>query len=463
MKGLLIAGTHSGVGKTTVTLALMAAFRRLKLTVQPFKVGPDFIDPGHHTAVTGRPSHNLDGWMLPRSENLRIFAERSRGADVVVVEGVMGLYDGASGLDESGSTAQMAKWLNLPILLVADARSMAGSLAAVALGYSRLDPGLTWAGLLANRVGSLGHMEMLAEAMTRVPGVPFLGGLSRTPDIGLGERHLGLITADETIWTDVEINRLADWIEKGLNIEELLCSLPDLDPGRTQHDELAPVADGSDRIRLGVARDEAFCFYYDENLTRLEQAGAQLVFFSPLHDSGLPEALTGLYIGGGYPEIFAAELSNNRSMREGVKAFGSLGFPVYAECGGLMYLGRSIRDNKDTTWPMTGLLPLDVRMLERRRSLGYRDVELTGETILGRPGLRARGHEFHYSEITEAGPMHSVYQTRDRKGIFCETEGFMHGRVLAGYVHLHFGSRPEMAANFVAACRAARAEGNAHD
>ena len=450
MKGIVVAAPHSGSGKTTVSLALMAALRRRGYVVQAFKVGPDFIDPGHHSAVTGRLSHNLDGWMLSREDNLRIFRRYAAGADFVVVEGVMGLYDGAEGQSETGSTAQMAKWLDLPVLLCVQARSMARSLAALAFGFVRFDPDLSWAGLVANQVGSPSHTQYLSEAMASFPDLPFWGGLVRDAEIGLPERHLGLVTAQETAFSPEADGRLADWLENGLDMDGLLAALPE---------KMVPISTdfsspGEDqRIRLGVARDEAFCFYYQENLRRLEAAGAVLVPFSPLRDMCLPAGLDGLYIGGGYPELYAAALAANHDLRRDISVFGRSGRPVYAECGGLMYLSRCLEDLEGRTWPMVGLLPFEIRMLKRLKSLGYRQVTFSGPTPLGPSDLTARGHEFHYSEISKADAVHTVYSVTDRHGRLVDAAGSMMGNVLGSYVHLHFGSQPKLAPNMVTACR----------
>ena len=450
MKAFVVAGTQSGTGKTTVSLALMAALRRRGLKTAAFKVGPDFIDPGHHAQIIGRPSHNLDGWMLSREENQQIFRRWASGADAVVVEGVMGLYDGYDGLSEAGSTAQMAKWLGLPVLLCVDSRSMARSLGAVALGFYCFDPDLTWAGILANRVGSDRHLMYLEQALSTVPSLTFRGGLRRKAEIALPERHLGLVTAEESQWEDEAVSRLADWIEDGFDLDRLWADLPVMslpDPEPESFESPQP------RARIGVARDEAFCFYYHENFRRLEQAGAELVFFSPLRDERLPANLDGLYFGGGYPELFAAQLSKNYRMREDVLRLGQAGRPVYAECGGFMYLGRRLGDLEGRSWPMTGLLPVEVTMLDRLKSLGYRQVVLREDTPLGPAGTRVRGHEFHYSEVARADSVHSVYDVEDKDGRMKDVFGYLAGNVLASYVHLHFGSNPQAAQSFVDACQ----------
>ncbi|MFA5111813.1 MAG: cobyrinate a,c-diamide synthase, partial [Desulfobaccales bacterium] len=308
-RGLVIAGTQSGVGKTTVTLGLMHALARRGLAVQPFKVGPDFIDPGHHTRAAGRLSRNLDGWMLSREANEALFRRQARQADVAVVEGVMGLFDGYDGLSEAGSTAQMAKWLGLPVLLVVDARAMARSAGALVYGFAGFDPDLTLAGVVFNRVGSATHLTFLRQALASVPGVYCFGGLPRDGELAIPERHLGLTTIEDHPLGEAYLSRLADWLEAHLDLEGLLAALPRLAlPGEPVLEAAPPT------VRLGVARDRAFCFYYPENLELLASFGAELVFFSPLDDRELPSDLHGLYLGGGYPELNAETLAANETM-----------------------------------------------------------------------------------------------------------------------------------------------------
>jgi cobyrinic acid a,c-diamide synthase len=454
VKGLVIGGAASGAGKTTLTLALIAALRRRGLIVQPFKVGPDFIDPGHHALAAGRPAHNLDGWMLGRGESLQIFARHATGADVAVVEGVMGLYDGFDPQGEAGSTAEMAKWLGLPVLLTVGARSAARSLAALAQGFHGFDPGLSWVGLVANQTGGPRHAEILRQAMELVPGLPFLGALPRRPELGLSERHLGLVTAEEGGMSAESLAGLADWLEAAVDVEALLAALPEValpdPPAPAQGFSGAPV-------RLGVARDAAFCFYYEENLRRLAEAGAELVFFSPLADPALPPDLAGLYLGGGYPELFAEGLAANARLRGQIAKAGRAGLPIYAECGGMMYLGRTLVDLERRTWPMAGLLPLATRMLPRLRTLGYRAVTFNQDTPLGPAGTSARGHEFHYSEIAELTPapgfMATAYAVSGREGALADCPALLTANTLASYVHLHFGSNPALAPALVERCR----------
>jgi len=459
IRGIVIAGTQSGVGKTTITLGLISALRRRGLAVQPFKVGPDFIDPGHHTRAAGRASQNLDGWMLSRDANLALFRRHATAAQVAVVEGVMGLFDGYDGLSEAGSTAQMAKWLNLPVLLVVDARSLARSAAALVHGYATFDPELALAGVVFNRVGSAAHLNYLEQALSGLEGIRCIGGLPREAELAIPERHLGLFTTEDHPLEESRLEHLADFLEQNLDLDGLLAALPVLSfPPETpvigaSPLNARPLTPAPSSVRLGVARDPAFCFYYEENLELLAQSGAQLVPFSPLTDRELPENLHGIYLGGGYPELYAARLAANESMKRSIAAQAAAGLPIYAECGGLMYLSREIEDLEGRSHPMAGVLPLRVRMLPRLKALGYREITLTGPGLLGPAGTRARGHEFHYSEIAaELEDLPRQYSITARQGQDAAPEGFSVNNVLASYVHLHFGSNPEIARHLVGRC-----------
>jgi cobyrinic acid a,c-diamide synthase len=447
MKVLLVAGTHSGCGKTSVALGLMAALRGKGLRVQPFKVGPDFIDPGLHELAAGRPSHNLDGWMLPRSTVEDIFARYAADADVAVVEGVMGLFDGFSATSEEGSSAEIAKWLGLPVLLVVDARAMARSAAAMVKGYAEFDAGLPFAGAVMNRVGSEHHGKALADAV-EAAGFACLGLLPRREEITLPSRHLGLTTARDLPDGEARIQELGTWLAQHMDLDGLLARLPDASPA-TPADPPLP----THRARIGVARDAAFCFYYGENLRLLEQAGAELVFFSPMADKDLPPDLGGLYLGGGYPELNAPDLAQNAGLRRQIAAFCASGRPVLAECGGFMYLMESLTTVNGQIFPMAGVYPFRAVMNERRAALGYRQVTTSQDSLLGPAGTLARGHEFHYSRLEDADyDQAELYLVEDRRGRSDRPEGFVRDGVLGSYIHLHFGSGPHLAANFVSAC-----------
>jgi cobyrinic acid a,c-diamide synthase len=430
----------------------MAALTARGHTVAPFKVGPDFIDPGHHSRITGRVSRNLDGWMLSQAYNLDSFARHTADADIAVVEGVMGLFDGYDGRSEAGSTAQMAKWLGLPVVLVVGARSMARSAAALVQGFEGFDDALSFAGVLFNHLGSDRHLTYLKEAMDGHVRMPVLGGLMRDQSIEIPERHLGLVTREDHALSAETRTRLAGLIENRLDLDALLRMLPDVDlkeGAATPANGATPAA-----VRIGVARDAAFCFYYADNLELLAASGAQLVFFSPLSDGRLPEGLDGLYFGGGYPELHAGVLAANRTLRQQIRQLSRKNMPIYGECGGFMYLCREMGDTEGTVFPMTGCLPFGTRMLDRLKALGYREITQTRETVLGPAGQTMRGHEFHYSTIAD-GAMDGAgaYRTTDRSGMDRAAEGLVAGQTLGSYVHLHLGSCPQAAQHFVIACR----------
>jgi cobyrinic acid a,c-diamide synthase len=452
-KGFVIAGTASGSGKTTLTLALLAALAARGYRLAPFKVGPDFIDPGHHARLAGTASRSLDGWMLTKAYNQSLFERCRREAAVAVVEGVMGLFDGYDGRSEAGSTAQMAKWLGLPVLLVVDARSMARSAAALLQGFERFDPDLRFVGVIFNRVGSPRHLTYLRDAMRGHVAMPCLGGVPRDPGVAIPERHLGLHTAEDHPLDQDTVARLAHLAEAHIDVNALT-ALPDIAPMPFTAEEPAPRHSAA-RVRIGVARDTAFCFYYPDNLELLEQAGAEIVFFSPLADRGLPEAIDGLYFGGGYPELHASVLSENRPMREAVRGCCREGMPIYGECGGFMYLCDGLTDMEGRAFAMTGCFPFRTRMLSRRRALGYREIRLRRLSLLGPAGLTARGHEFHYSELGDSdGTVATVYEAAPRTGDAPTDEGFQVYATVGSYIHLHFGSNPAMACHFADHCRA---------
>jgi len=436
----------------------MAALRRRGLTVAPFKVGPDFIDPGHHTLIAGRGSRNLDGWMLTQAYNHNNFNRHAAGCDVAVVEGVMGLFDGFSGNDEAGSTAQMAKWLNLPVLLVVDAASMARSAAALVQGFEGFDPQVRFAGAVFNNLGSEGHLAYLKAAMDAYVRMPLLGGLMRDQKLHIPERHLGLTTAEDRPLSPEQVEMLVDHIEVGVDMDGLMERMAEVKP--LQRSSAAPRRPEQVIVRVGVARDRAFCFYYPDNLELLTTAGIELVPFSPLSDTQPPEDLDGIYLGGGYPELHAKVLAENQTMRTEIRNCSRRGMPIYGECGGFMYLCRDLEIQDGQCYPMCDCFPFRARMHTRLRTLGYRQVQLQADTLLGRKGQWLRGHEFHYSALSDpdaAGRTDTVYAVSSRKGSDGRPEGYITHQTLGSYIHLHFGSRPECAQAFGAACRAYRA------
>lgn len=476
MQTFVIAAPASGSGKTTVTLALLAALRRRGLEVAPFKVGPDFIDPGHHAAASGRLSRNLDPWMCGEDGVQRSFALGCVGAEVAVIEGVMGLFDGADGGSEAGSTAAVAKLLGAPVILVIDAKGQARSVAALIKGFSEFDPALTVAGIILNRVASPRHAELLLAAHASVPGLPpLLGVLPREPQIALPVRYLGLVTAEVAPENAVFYERLAEWFEAGVDVDGLLnCSSPPPLTGGGRgvgeattatefHRQLPPLPNppppggrgqSQEKVRIAVARDEAFSFCYPENLELLEAAGAEIEFFSPLRNHHLPAGISGLYLPGGYPELYAPQLAANLPLLQAIRAAASAGMPIYAECGGLIYLSGGVDGAaSDYLQPFVALFPAWARMLPQRKALGYRQVTFRFDTILGPAGTVARGHEFHYSEVAIAPEVPRSYAVGRADGQELEDEGYALNNVLASYIHLHFASHPLLAASLVQSCR----------
>lgn len=450
---LVIAGERSGVGKTTVTMALLAALTRWGDRVQSFKVGPDYIDPMFHQFITGRACRNLDPLLTSETYVQQCFAEASQNAEFALVEGVMGLFDGASGREDVASTAHVARLLNLPVLLVLDCARMSRSVAAIAHGYCSFDPRLHLAGVVLNRVGSDRHLILLKEALEPL-GLPILGVLHRQDEITLPDRHLGLVPTDELPELGQLCDRLASLAETSFDWNQLRpllkiskCELPPAASADTSTNIQHPTS----KIRLAVARDRAFSFYYADNLDLLERLGAELVFWSPLHDTALPENADGLYFGGGFPEVFAAELAANSAARAAVGAAIQAGLPTYAECGGLMYLSQSIVDFAGNSWKMAGILPT-AAVMGKRLTLGYRRAIAQQDTFLYRQGETFWGHEFHRSSLTNLSknPLYHLQPYNPQSPIF--SEGWQLPNLQASYLHVHWGARPVVAARFVAAC-----------
>ncbi len=457
---IVVAATGSGAGKTTVTVGLVAALRVRGLRVAVFKCGPDYLDPTYHARAAGRTSHNLDGWMMGREAVVATFSRAARDSDIAVIEGMMGLFDGATPTSDEGSTAEIAKWLDAPVLLVVDASGMARTIGAFATGFARFDPALRLVGLVCNRVGSGGHLDLLRAASQVIPVV---GGLPQNSAAAFPERHLGLFTADEKSVPDENIaawgKLTAEWFDLDAIISSARAASPIMRDASTA-EAPAPDAESLDapRCRIGVALDDAFHFYYEDNLSRLRSLGAEIVNFAPSRDHSLPE-VDGLYFGGGYPEAVAGELSSNRSMLEAVRAFASAGGPIYAECGGLMYCSQAIRTLDGKSFPMLGLIPGETVMSNRLQALGYVEVETRAPSILGPAGVRFRGHQFRYSTLQpEALGVECVYTVTPRWGGGPFAEGYRVGNLVASYVHAHWASNPNIARTLVKACSAWRAK-----
>ncbi|MEV8526932.1 cobyrinate a,c-diamide synthase [Streptomyces sp. NPDC052000] len=483
---LVIAAPSSGSGKTTVATGLMAAFAQAGLAVSPHKVGPDYIDPGYHSLATGRPGRNLDAYMCGPELVAPLFAHGARGCDLAVVEGVMGLYDGASGLGELASTAQVSKLLRAPVVLVVDASSQSRSVAALVHGFVSFDPQVRIGGVILNKVGSDRHEALLREAMEDV-GVPVLGALRRAPQVDTPSRHLGLVpVAERRADAVAAVAAMAEQVRAGCDLDALLAlarTAPPLgvqpwEPGsalgpdqsargsaaalRAQRNPAPPAfeeggsggkAPGSGRNGVGtaparrpvvaVAGGSAFTFSYAEHTELLAAAGAEVVTFDPLRDEQLPPGTGGLVIGGGFPEVYAAKLSANERLRKAVAELARSGAPVAAECAGLLYLARSLDGQ-----PMCGVLDADARM-SGRLTLGYREAVAVRDNSLAVAGTRLRGHEFHRTVIEPgagATPAWGLVHPERR------VEGFVQGGVHASYLHTHWAARPEVARRFTEGC-----------
>ena len=437
------------MGKTTIATGLMAALTARGYRVGPFKAGPDYIDPSYHRIACRVPCRNLDTWLLSPDTVIELFRRAASPRDVAVVEGVMGLYDGHSGLDEKGSTAELAKLLGAPVVLVADASKVARSVAAEVLGYQRFDPGVDIAGVVLNGIAGPGHLEFCQPQVEETTGIPVLGYMPHRQDLSQPERHLGLIpTVEGTVVRDW-YRRLTSQVEETIDLDRLMtlasrARLPGSSP------QVFPKEPQELKARIAVAMDRAFSFYYQDSLDLLEAWGAEVVPFSPLEDPGLPEGAGGVYIGGGFPEMYVEELSRNTGMIASIRDAAARGIPVYGECGGLMYLGEGLTDFEGALHPMVGLLPVSSSMPGSRLVLGYREVEALADGPLLRRGQRVRGHEFHWS-VQDGAPSRgdAAYSVIDQDG---RLEGFRSGNVLASYVHLHMASDPSLAPRFVDAC-----------
>jgi cobyrinic acid a,c-diamide synthase len=434
----LVAGTHSGVGKTTVVLGLLAALKRRGLAVAPFKVGPDFIDPTHHAAICERPSRNLDTFMMSEEGVRRAFARGVEDADVAVIEGVMGLYDGLDA-SEVASSAHVAKALKSPVILVINVHGTSRSAAAVALGYSKFDPEVEIAGLILNRVGSERHLSLLRSALEPLD-IPILAALPRKNEISLPSRHLGLTMGFEG---HHDLEALADFVEENSDLDRILelgCDVPSLEPMLEFEGE---------KIKIAVAYDEAFCFYYIENFEEIRRLGAEIEFFSPIRDP-LPE-VDGLYLGGGYPELYAEALERSPT-RLKIKKAAEDGMPIYGECGGLMYLCESvISKDGGSENRMAGVLPASTTMTGRLQALGYVEGDVVADNPVVEKGSVIRGHEFHYSKMDCARDSRFAYRFRRGKGIVDDKDGLVEHEALGSYLHTHICSFPM--GSFIESCR----------
>ncbi|WP_309093577.1 cobyrinate a,c-diamide synthase [Streptomyces sp.] len=451
---LVVAAPSSGSGKTTVATGLMAAFAARGLAVSAHKVGPDYIDPGYHALATGRVGRNLDAYLCGPEMVGPLFLHGARGCDVAVVEGVMGLYDGAAGEGELASTAHVAKLLRAPVVLVVDASSQSRSVAALVHGFASWDPEVRVGGVILNKVGSDRHEELLREALDSA-GVPVLGVLRRAGQVETPSRHLGLVPVAERQAAAVEaVAAMGAQVAAGCDLEALAalarsagalpCAAWDAAEAVAPPTRHPTRPDDRFPPRIAVAGGPAFTFSYAEHAELLRAAGADVVTFDPLRDEELPEETRGLVIGGGFPEVYAAELSANEPLRKAVAELALSGAPVAAECAGLLYLCRELDG-----LPMCGVLDAGARMSERL-TLGYRDAVAVGDSVLAAAGTRMRAHEFHRTVVepgSGAEPAWGVRTPRPR------VEGFVQRGVHASYLHTHWASQPGVARRFVERCR----------
>jgi cobyrinic acid a,c-diamide synthase len=462
--GLIIAGDRSGVGKTTVTLGILAYLAAQGKRVQSFKVGPDYIDPMFHTAVTGIPCRNLDPVLTSPKYIEDCFQLHVKSAEWVVVEGVMGLFDGIyhfespESLNDYGSTAHIARILNLPVLLVLDCSSLSTSIAAIAYGYANLDPQVKIVGVILNRVASDRHLELLTTALKSI-NLPILGILRRDEAVTIPDRHLGLVPSGELACIAHVFSQLADIAKQSFNWDRLLPLILQTSVDKEKVKVIA-VSDQSQtiqpqpvsRVRIAVARDQAFNFYYQDNLDLLSQLGAELVFWSPLEDCQLPDDIQGLYFGGGFPEVFAQQLAANQIVLQQLKQVIEAELPTYAECGGLMYLCEQLIDLKQQSWKMVGMIPSTVTM-EAKLTLGYRQAIALQDSPLIAAQQTVIGHEFHRSQLTVNSPSPQWQLQGFHQSSEPAREGWQIKQVHASYLHLHWGVHRFLAARFIQYCR----------
>ena len=450
---LLLAALRGGAGKTSITLGLLAAWRQQGRSLVPFKKGPDYIDPAWHALAAGCPSHNLDPFLMEGDRILAVVARYAGQADGLLIEGNRGLYDG---LDEKGtySTAELAKFLTTPVVLVVDCTMTTRTVAALVMGCQHFDPQVPLKGVILNQIARPRHEAVLRAAIQQYCGIPVLGAVPRLKCSVFPERHMGLVPPQEHDWAERAVRTARELAERYLDLDglwQVAVQAPPLPPAPALWSEAAP---SGPPVTIGVIRDSAFQFYYPENLEALKRQGARLVMLNALSDAALPDGLDALYIGGGFPETHARTLAGNGAFRESVKAAGLKGLPIYAECGGLMYLGEAIV-NQEGRFPMVGLFPYDFVMEKRPLGHGYTMLEVAQENPFFPAGTRLTGHEFHYSRIDPApGPQeHLAFRVTRGAGMEGHRDGLVLNNVLATYTHLHALGAPQWAPALVARAR----------
>ncbi len=462
MYQMMIAGLSSGVGKTTVSMGLMSYFSR-QMTVQPFKVGPDYIDPAFHTRITGRSCRNLDSYLMDEDTIRYLYNRQAIEADMTIVEGVMGIFDGAEIGSDKGTSASIGKILKLPVILVVNGGKIAGTMGAIMKGIESFDPEVSIRGVLFNQVNSAHHYELLKEAVESATNIKACGYLPKRQEFAIEERHLGLVPMAEQEAFRVKMEQLADALAETVDIEMLLalCSTERVQPPRLPKDVAAVleacIRNTEDPLRIGIARDQAFHFYYEDNLQLLKEMGCRLIPWSPLEDEALPSDLDGLLIGGGFPEIFAQKLEQNTMIREAIRRALEGGLSYIAECGGLMYLARTLTDLEDNTFDMVGVLDGKTSMTKRLQRFGYCQVSTTQKTVYGRSGQRIAAHEFHHSSADIEEPTgFDIAKVRKGTTIRSWQGGYIKYNGIASYAHLHYYVNPYFALEWIQSMRKKR-------
>ena len=444
---VVIAATQSGSGKTTIVTGLLAALRAKGLNVQSYKIGPDYIDPGYHRLASGRYAHNLDTWLVPKEKIRDLMCKTAGDADVCIIEGVMGLYDGGKG--GISSTAELAKLLDAPVLLVINAKSMGESAAALALGFKEYDPTVNIAGVSVSRLGAETHKEMIVEALKRL-GIDTYGAIMRNEAMHMPERHLGLLPVEENAEDKRVVAEIGKHVAAEVDVDKVYELAKTAPPIETDDEATAAP---EKRVRIGVAHDEAFSFYYPASLAVLERLGAEIVTFSPLHDWAVPD-VDALMFGGGFPEMFAEKLNANNIMMDDIKKAAANGMPIYAECGGFMYLMKQLINFRGNAYPMLGIVPGEVTMNRNLQTVGYVEATMMRDTILGKKGTVLHGHEFHFSSECDPNPgddyprAYSFKKMRKQEPYLA---GYAKDNILGSYLHIHFAGSVDAAKHFIEA------------
>ncbi|MCC5911088.1 MAG: cobyrinate a,c-diamide synthase [Clostridiaceae bacterium] len=446
-----MAGTQSGVGKTTISLGIMGALKKRGLKVKPFKVGPDYIDPQFHRYVTDETSRNLDSYLLQEETLRTLFYKNAKAGDIAVVEGVMGLYDGLGTKKDEGSSAHIAKLLNLPVLLVINGGGMSSSAAAMVLGYKMYDPDVNIKGIIINNVSGEGHYAILKEAIERDIGIKCVGYLKKNKDIQLKSRHLGLIPCGEVGELKDKVEEVIAMVEETIDLDTILQLAGEV----KLKEKFSPSTKViEEKATIAYAYDDAFNFYYQDNLDLLKELGCNIIPFSPLKDKELPKGIHGIYIGGGFPEVFAEELQENGEIRQAIYNKAKEGLPIYAECGGFMYLTKEIKDLQGNNYEMVGVFEAQAEMTERLQRFGYCEVETKEDSSFFQETLSIKAHEFHRAVVINKNQAYSYNVTKKRNGEVVSSWncGIEKYNCLGAFPHIHFYSNRDFAKNFIQKC-----------